>query len=154
MSSRLVTPKWIGEVPGGFLVPIRDTGGLPVVYALGRGRQTLHVGQTTQVSERARRYAVEWREQGLPMPTGAFVWPVPLRAIYRTEAALQTWLLPERDSPKTIWMQPHHVDWLERLGIERKVIRVRHRQAWASYWRRQGRPAPTLEGRLTHRLRS
>lgn len=141
-NTELVLPRWAFGVPGAFVMPIRDLGGLPAVYVLGRGRETLHVGQSTDVATRAMRYGEAWRELGLDVPTWALVWPVPLRALHRTEAALQTWLLPTRDTPKTIYLQAHHVEWLERLGMERREIRVRYRQAWASYWRREGRPAP------------
>lgn len=138
--TRAAMPAWASLVPGAFALPVQDLGGLPAVYVLGRGRRTFHVGQAQNVAERAFRYNALWRSQSLHMATWALVWPVPLRDVTRTEAAVQTWLLPERDDPKTVELKAHHVQHLRAMGLEERAVWAVYRSRWAAYLRRTGQP--------------
>lgn len=135
-------------LPGSIGFPVVDLDGVPAVYVLGYGRgvraRVFHVGQAQDVAERAKRYNAAWRARGLRCAGWCVVWPVNTRALTRTEAALQTLLLPERDTPKTLRLQRHHAEWLARLGMSAGRQEALYRRAWSRHWRRVGVSAPGM----------
>lgn len=127
------------RLPGAVQMPVRDLGGLPVVYVLGRGSgraaRVLHVGQTHEVGRRQAEHAAAWRAGGRALAEWCTVWAVAERAITRTEAAVQAWLQPAYDTPRVDRLRPWHLDWLLRLGLTRAEVSAWHRRSWHARWR-------------------